>query len=399
VKKRPVLGPQAGIRVLLVVNADWFFLSHRLPIARALLNEGFDVSVVAAPERNCQSQFRAEGIRFIPIPLVRRSKSPYKELRLLYALVQLYRSEKPLVVHHVTTKPVLYGSIAASIAGVPFVVNALPGFGYVGISQHRKARFLKALLHVLYKRILSGSRRRVILQNPDDIAALVDLGIVKRKHTALVRGSGVDTEHFNYTPEPRGVPMVLFASRVLWSKGVGEFVDAVRTLRENGIQLRACIAGAPDMENPDAVPIERLISWSAEGTIEWLGNQDEMPRLIAECNIFVLPSYREGLPKVLLEAAACGRAIVSTDTPGCREVVRDGYNGLLVPIRDAAALSAAIGLLLKDPEKRAVFGARGRALVADCFTVETVVRQTLNVYQSLLGTQWPHHPTGKRVTT
>jgi glycosyltransferase involved in cell wall biosynthesis len=290
------------------------------------------------------------------------------------------------VVHHVAIKPVLYGSFAAKLARVPAVINAVPGLGYTFLRGGWKGRLTQWLVQGAYRFAFSGRRTFVIFQNPDDRQLWQARGVGAADRTLLIRGSGVDLREFSATDDDADPPLFLLASRLLWDKGVREFVDAARTLA--GLHARFALAGAPDAQSPNAVPVAQVEAWVAEGVVEWWGHQTDMPRVLASASVVVLPSYREGVPKVLIEAAASGRAIIATDVPGCREVVLDGENGLLVPAKDAAALAAAMRRLAADRALRAKMGRRGRAIAEASFSIEQVVAQTLALYARVLGDRW-----------
>lgn len=379
---RPVL--------LFVVNVDWFFVSHRLPLAVAARDKGLMVKVAAA-DTGMSEKIRDYGFDFIPLPISRSGTGFWQEIKTVWCLYKVYRKLDPDVIHHVTIKPVLYGSIAARLLGSIPIVNAVSGLGYT-FTDSKRATGLRQLTTALYRLAFSHPKCKVIFQNPDDIAAFQTMHLVKDHQTVLIRGSGVDCSLFRPTSEPSGPPLVVLATRMLWDKGVQEYVDAVRLLRERGISARFALVGSSDEGNPTAVPVHQLQAWHADGIVEWWGHVDDMPRVFAESSVVVLPSYREGLPKVLLEAAASGRAIVATDVPGCREIVRHEENGLLVPAQDPKALADAIERLLMDRDLRHKFGRRGRKIVESEFSVELVVRQTLDVYAELLGDKWPGNP-------
>jgi glycosyltransferase involved in cell wall biosynthesis len=379
-----------NLRILLVVNSEWYFWSHRLSLAKALRDAGCDVVVAASVERGYDESIVAEGLRFIPLRLQRRSIAPYRELASIWELFQLYQRERPDLVHHLTIKPVLYGSIAAKAARIPLVINAIPGLGYMflGSGWHDGLRQQATL--AAYRVALSGQQTRVIFQNPDDRALFVSRRVVPIDRTVLIRGSGVDVSQFVPSPEQSGLPIVLLASRLLWDKGVGELVEASRRLKKDGIACRVVLAGVPDPGNPKAIPVSLLECWQAEGVVEWWGLRNDMPEVLKAASIVVLPSsYPEGIPKILLEAAAAGRPIVTTDTPGCREIVRHGDNGLLVPPFEPVALAQALHRLLQDPVLRAQMGKRGRAIVTSEFSEEQVIKETLSVYSELLRERWP----------
>ena len=377
-------------RVLIVVNAEWYFWSHRLPLAKALQAQGCEVVIAATVERGYQSAIEGQGLRFVPLRLQRRSTALGAELASLRELYQLYRRERPNLIHHITIKPILYGSLAARAAGVPAVVNTIPGLGYVFLGAGWRRWLLRQAVSAAYALALAGRRMRVIFQNPDDYEIFISRRLVPPERAVIIRGSGVDVHRFTPSPEPLGSPIALLASRLLWDKGVGELVEASRRLQRDGVACRVVLVGVPDDENPNSIPTATLEGWQAEGVIEWWGLRDDMPDVLRQASIVALPSYyREGVPKILLEAAASGRPIITTDTPGCREVVRPGENGLFVPPRDAQALCAALCALLQDRALRARMGARSREIAVSEFSEEHVLKQTLAVYQELLGEQWP----------
>lgn len=375
------------MRVAIVVNQDWFFLSHRLPVARAVRDAGANVTVVAG-DTGKGSAIRVDGFEFIPLPISRRRLNPLAEVRTLRFLKRTYERLKPDLVHHVTIKPVLYGSIAARLVGGIAVVNAVSGLGYAFTSRDARARALRPFLRVLYHLALSHSRSRTIFQNPEDLSDLVSMGVVRKERAVLIRGSGVDCAKFRPVREPEGPPMALLASRMLWDKGVKEFVEAARLLRAEGQIARFVLAGQSDYGNPNAIPVAQLEAWSREGVVEWWGRRDDMPAVLSQASVIVLPTtYGEGVPKILLEAAAAGRPIIATDVRGCREIVRPGVNGILVSPNDLPALVKAIKTLLKSPTLRRQFGCAGREIALAGFAEENVVCQTLEVYRDLLGTQ------------
>jgi glycosyltransferase involved in cell wall biosynthesis len=369
------------VKVLIVVNVDWYFWSHRLPLARALRQAGYDVVVVTGEEGGFRARIEAEGFRFVPIRLRRGSTRPFSEIRTFLDLLRIYRQERPAVVHHVTIKPIVYGSIAARFAGRPAIINAVAGLGYTFLPSVRRSLLGKLTLR-LYRAACSGARTLVLCQNPEDQRALIDLGIVPSERTALIRGSGVDVTKFAATRPPENVPIVLLSGRMLWDKGVREFVDAARILRERGVAHRAVIAGILDSENPNGVPGDELQRWHDEGAIEWWGQRSDMPFVLSQASIVTLPSYYpEGVPKSLIEAAACGRAIVATDVPGCREIARHGVNADLVPPRDPLRLADAIAALLADGARRAAYGEAGHRIASEEFSEERVLSETLALYR------------------
>lgn len=366
--------------LLYVVNIPRFFVSHRLPLALAARDAGYDVHIATsdADVEHIQ-QIIDTGLPFHPLPLSQHGTNPLDELRTIHALVQLYRRLKPDIVHQVSIKPVLYGGIAARIVGVRRVVSAMSGLGYVFTGTSAKARLLRLLVTPVFRAAVRNAHTRMIFQNPDDRARFIQMGLVDPQRAALIRGSGVDMAVFSPQPEPEDKPLILFAGRLMWKKGIGQFVEAAQALKD---QARFVIVGYAEATSPDHVPSAQLEAWSAQGCIEWWGKRDDMPDVFAQCHVVCLPSsYGEGVPKVLIEAAACGRAIVTTDTPGCREVVQHEVNGLLVPVGDTPALIAALTRLIQQTEIRQHMGRRGRERATNEFSLETVVQQTFDVYE------------------
>jgi glycosyltransferase involved in cell wall biosynthesis len=367
--------------LLYLVTEDWYFWSHRLPIARAARAAGWEVMVATRVAQHGE-RIRREGFRLVPVGLRRRSLAPWREAAAIAELLHLYRRERPDLVHHVGMKPVLYGSLAAALAGVPAVVNALAGMGYVFTSSEVKARLLRPLVRTAFHWLLDRGNSRLILQNPDDVAVMTKATVAPER-VVMIRGSGVDTDAFILGDEIAGAPVAVMVSRMLWDKGVGELVDAARLLQRRGVSLRVVLVGSPDPENPASIPERQLRDWHASGDVAWWGERSDVAKIWADCHIAVLPSYREGLPKSLLEAAACGRPLVATDVSGCREVVRDGATGLLVPPRDARALADALERLATDRDLRRRMGAAARDLVAREMSEKVVVAQTMALYGSL----------------
>ncbi len=367
-------------RILFLITEDWYFWSHRLPLARAARDRGFDV-IIATHTQDHGELIRREGFKLVPIRLRRKSKNPFRELLSIIELLGIYRKERPDIVHHVAMKPVIYGSICARLAGVHFTVNAMAGMGYVFISSELPAIMLRAFIKVLLRISLNAHGNRLILQNPDDYSLFVEKALVQKEKIVLIRGSGVDTECFASQPEEDSIPVVMLVSRMLWDKGIGEFVDAAKRLLAQGVKARFVLVGKTDPDNPASIPMRVLDEWQKGGIVEWWGHCEDMPEIYTQAHVITLPSYREGLPKVLLEAASCGRPIVATDVPGCREIVRHGDNGFLVPPRDAEALAFSLAQLITDRELRIKMGGRGREIVLNEFSERKVVAETMAVYE------------------
>lgn len=381
-------------RLLFVVNACWFFVSHRLPVALAAQRAGFEVHVAAAPDETT-ALLAQHGIGFHPLPLSRRSRLPLRELAAFGSLLALYRRLRPQVVHHVTIKPVLYGGLAARLAGVPAVVHAISGLGYTFLAPGRVAGLVRAGVRGLYRLALGHPNQRVIFQNDDDRTEFVSRRLVRARDAVLIRGSGVDPAEFTPAAPPEGDPLVVLPSRLLWDKGVGEFVEAARMLRARGVRARFALVGDADPHNPATVPAAQLERWRREGAVEIWGRRTDMPQVLQGAHVVCLPSYREGLSRALIEAASAGLPIVTTDVPGCRDVVRHGYNGLLVPAANPGRLAQALQALIDDPSLRARMGARGRERVLAEFSLEQVMRESLEVYRAVHPVPAPR-PAGER---
>ena len=373
-------------RIALFANTDWYLWNFRRSLALALRDAGHDV-LLLSPDGAYGEKLRALGLRWQPLPMDRRSLNPLRELSLLLHLVRLFRRERPGLVHGFTIKCAVYGSLAARIAGVPARVNAVAGMGYVFTSEDTKARILRPIVRTLMRLALGGRNARLILQNPDDVALFEHAGLVAPERIRLILGSGVDCARFS--PDPARIPgermRVLLPARLLRDKGLAEFAEAARLLRERNIPVDMLLAGDPDPGNPAAVAEAEVRAWAEAGILEWLGHVDDMPALLRSVDVVALPSYREGLPKGLIEAAACGCALVATDVPGCREVVEHGIDGLRVPVRDGVALADAIERVARDPDLRAKLGKAARRKAMERFDERIVIARTLDVYRELTG--------------
>jgi len=369
-------------KILFLITEDWYFWSHRLPLARAAKKAGFEV-VIATRVHKHKNLIENEGFKLIPLNISRKSKNPYKEFLSILKITKIYRREKPDIVHHVTLKPVLYGSWAARIAAVPAVVNALAGLGSIFVANEKKNSITKNIVAFTYRTAFFFYNSIGIFQNPEDMNFFISSGIIKKKQSVLIRGSGVDLSRYIHLPEPDGNVTIVFASRMLWDKGVGEFVKAAKIIKGMNKNYRFLLVGIPDTENPTSIPEKTLRNWHASGVVEWLEHRDDMPDILSNANIVALPTiYREGVPKILIEAAACGRAIITTDIPGCREIVRHNENGILVPPGNLKKLIEAIMKLSEDTSLREMMGDKGRKIVEKEFSEEIVARETMALYKS-----------------
>lgn len=370
-------------RLLYVVNIPRFFLSHRLPLALAAQAAGYEVHVATAdddPEN--LARIRDTGLQLHPIPLDQHGRRPLTELQSLAALLRLSWQLRPDLVHHVTIKPVLYGGIAARLTRRRAVVAAMSGLGRVFRDELGRPRSPGVLLGLALRLALPPRSTHVLVQNADDLAVLERSGVARPGRASIIGGSGVDLERFRPTPQPDGVPTVLYSGRLMRQKGLLAFVEAARRLSGTA---RFVVAGFSEIGSPDAVPVEQLEEWAREGHIEWLGPRDDMPGVLAGASIVVLPTvYGEGVPKALIEAAACARPIVTTDTAGCRDICIGGVNGLLVGPGSDDELERAIRSLIDDPDLRARMGEEGRRIAAEHFGLQQVIDRTLELYSDLL---------------
>lgn len=369
-------------KLLIVVNQAAFFISHRLAIAEGARDAGYDVHIATQPGPGVE-HIRNLGFRHTEIPLVRSGRAVLAEIRLMFVLWRLFWKVKPDLLHLVTIKPVLYGGFAARLAPVGGIVAAISGLGFIFVSTGFRASVLRKLVGFLYRLALSKKNLRVIFQNSSDRDLFLGLGVVAPDKVEMIRGSGVDLSRYSREPEPETRPVVCQASRLLRDKGVGEFVEAARILKARGVDARFQLIGDLDPDNPATVSTEEMQVWREEGVIELLGHRKEIADLLSQANVVVLPSYREGLPKVLVEAAACGRAVVTTDVPGCRDAIEPGVSGLLVKLRDPVSLADAIEKLVMDRELRERMGRAGRDLAERDFGIKTIVDQHLAIYRKL----------------
>ncbi|GAB2539579.1 glycosyltransferase family 4 protein [Rhodanobacter koreensis] len=373
------------MKAVLFANTDWYLYNFRRSLAMSLQRAGYEVLLISPPGPY-GDKLRALGLRWEPLPMQRRSLNPLREMALLWHLVGLLRREQPMLVHGFTIKCAVYGSLAARLAGIAARVNAVAGMGYVFTSAQLKARLLRPVVRGLLRLALDGKDARLILQNADDVELFQRAGLVDPAHIRLIRGSGVDCTQFagvSGKTSGDGRLRVLLASRLLWDKGVGEYVAALRQLRDQGRAIDGLLAGTPDPGNPAAVPESTIRGWVDEGLVTWLGHVDDMVGLLGSVDVVVLPSYREGLPRTLVEAAACGLPLITTDVPGCREVVSDGVDGLLVPVANSEALAQAIRRLQDDPEFARQLGAAARSKARAQFDERIVIQRTMAVYAEL----------------
>lgn len=364
--------------LLFAVTEDWYFCSHRLPLARAAKAAGFRVAV-ATRVREHRSRILAEGFELHEVEGLRRGLPVWQELATVLELIKLYRTLRPAVAVHVSLKPIVIGGLAARLGGDPAVLNILTGLGFVFTSRTLKAAALRLPIAAALRALIVRPHSETIVQNAEDLSLLLQAVPAAKTSAAVVHGSGVDCARFMPLPEPSGRFTAAAVCRMLGDKGVLEIVEAARLLRQRGKAYRILLVGPVDLLNPTAISETDLRAWTKEGIVEWLGPSTDVREIWKVAHAAVLPSHREGLPMALLEAAACGRPIITTDTTGCKEVVEDGLNGLLVPLRAPEALAEAIEALASDREGCRRMGAAGRARVEECFSERVVVSQTMEI--------------------
>ena len=375
--------------LIYLVTEDWYFWAHRLPQARAARDAGFRVAVATRVDRHGE-RIRSEGFDLHPLAWRRGSVNLIGAARAILEVARLYRRFQPDLVHHVSQKPILVGSLAARLAGIHRIVNAFTGLGFLFAAKSLDARLLRAAILPVLRFSAAGPSTRFLVENPDDRTTLEQLGIGAGGRTILIRGSGVDLARYEALPEPPEPVIIGCATRMLRIKGVAQLVEAFSLLRARGSTARLLLAGAPDPENPAAIPEAEIRAWAAQSGVEWVGQVEDVRKVWARSHVAALASQGgEGIPMSLMEAAACGRPLVATDVPGCREIVRDRETGLLVPPGSAAALADAIDRLVRDGDLRRRMGAAARARVTAGLDAGTVGRETVAVYNALLGRPGP----------
>lgn len=389
------------MKIIFFANTDWYLYNFRRALASAVRNAGHEV-ILVSPHGPYGEKLEDLGFRWIPAPMERRSLNPLRELAVINWLRKLIHAENVDLVHGFTIKSAVYGALAARIAGNRARVSAVAGLGYVFTSRDRRARLLRPIVRSAMRFAMDGKRAHLILQNPDDVALFEKAGIADPSRISLIRGSGVDCSRFSQCAvrAPDEPLRILLAARLLWDKGLAEYARASRILKAEGRSIRFLLAGSPDPGNPAAVPESTVKRWVDEGLIEWLGHVDDMTSLLASIHAMALPTaYGEGVPRSLIEAAACGLALVTTDAPGCREVVTNEVDGLLVPLRNAEALAAAIARLDDDPQWAAKMGQAAKAKALREFDERIVIERTLAVYDELLETGLSAHAGLDKLTT
>lgn len=368
------------MRILLFSNTDWFMYNFNNQLIRSLMDAGHEVLVVV-PNGPYIDHLSKIGCRVIIAPLTRKSVNPVIEGFFLHWLFRLFRREKPDIVHNFTLKCVLWGSLVALTVRVPMRINELTGLGFVFTSNSVKAKMIRAVVYILFRITLKGIGNHLLTLNVDDHNRFKSLKWLHPCKVHLVLGAGIDCCRFHPSKTlPTSVFQVLLPARMLWDKGVREFVDAAKVLKARGVEAELLLAGNTDTGNPTAVPEQQLIEWSVSGVVKWLGHIDDMAELYRTVHVVVLPSYREGLPTSLTEAAAFGLPLIATDVPGCKDVVSDGVNGFLIPVMDYEALADAIFKLYVNRDLCHRFGSASRKLAEEKFDEKIIIKQRLRIY-------------------
>jgi glycosyltransferase involved in cell wall biosynthesis len=367
--------------LLFLVNVDWFFVSHRLPIALAAIKAGYEVHL-ACKFTDKADYLSSLGIYLHPLKLSRSGTGIVRELSSFFSIFCLIKKLKPDIVHFISIKPVIYGGLASRLLSIKGRLASVSGLGYVFIASGFSASVFRLFISGLYKAALGNKQTKVIFQNPEDRYIFLRNNIINKNQAILiVGGSGVSLEEYPYLPESGGIPVVTFASRLLKDKGVEEFVHAARIIENRDVKAEFWLIGDIDQDNPAAISQNMLAEWRKRKNLKIWGYRKDIPDLFSQSNIIVLPSYREGMPRVLLEAASCGRAVVTTDVPGCRDAIIPNKTGLLVPVRNSAALADAIQKLIENAGLRQSMGKEGRALAERDFAIEKIVKAHLDIYK------------------
>jgi glycosyltransferase involved in cell wall biosynthesis len=369
--------------ILFIANVDWFFVSHRLPIAVEAVKNGYDTHLACTITKETQTITR-EGIKVHDLSMERSGTAIFRELGSFARIFRIIREVKPDIIHLISIKPTIYGGLACKLMRFRNVVISISGLGYVYIGNELKTRMLRLLISVFYRMAIKKDTFKVIFQNNDDLKTFIDMKAIGINDAIVIRGSGVDLKEFAPSIEPTGIPVAMLVSRLLIDKGVREFVEAAKILKERNCLVRMVIVGGCDPGNPKTVTEEQVKQWASAGLIEYWGYQENVASTIKKSNMVVLPSYREGMPKSLLEAAASARAIVTTDVPGCRDAIIPNVMGLLVPVRDAPRLADGIEKLCRDTALRTSMAKAGRLFAEENFDIIEVVKKHISIYQAML---------------
>ena len=371
-------------KLLFLVNVDWFFVSHRLPIAIEAISKGYEVHV-ATTVTSKRAMLEELGLIVHDIDIPRSSISIYAALKNLLEIISLFRHIKPSIVHLVTIKPILLGGIAARIAKVDGVVAAISGLGFVFIDQGYFAELRRLFVKIIYRISLGHHNLQIICQNVNDFQDIQEITNLPNTAFSLINGSGVSLKQFKYVPlDSQQIPKIIMASRLLKDKGVNEFVAAAKIVKNSNIKAKFILVGEPDPENPSSIEMGVIADWIESGTIEYWGQREDMHNVLSQATIVVLPSYREGFPKILIEAAACGRAVITTDVPGCRDAIYNNITGLLVPSKNIESLAQAVTSLVSNLSDCHKMGLEGRKMAEEKFDSNIITAEHFCIYNQLL---------------
>ena len=370
-------------KILFLVNVDWFFVSHRLGIARAAIEKGYEVHL-ATTVTNQASIIKDTGLILHELQMSRSGSRIIGNLKTLIAIIKIFREVNPRLVHLVTIKPIILGGIAARFTKIHGVIAAVSGLGSSFLDNGIYGKIKLFFIKKLYRISLGNLNIQVICQNQNDTEDVQKISQLPLANFSLIEGSGVSLTKFRYSEDNREIPNVIMASRLLCDKGVMEFVDAARSLKESKTNVNMILVGEPDPDNPSSITKLQVTSWEREGILEYWGHQEDMEKILQQSSIVVLPSYREGFPKILIEAAACGRAVITTDVPGCRDAIYNGVTGILVPEKNAVALADAIKELVLNPNLYKEMGKKGRKMAENRFDENNVISKHLEIYNQLL---------------
>ncbi len=372
--------------ILYLVTEDWYFMSHRVSLAEAAIQAGFEITLLTQVSNHAET-IRNLGINLIPISFPRALKRPWQDISTFIGIYKTYRKTKPDIIHNVSLKPSVYGSLMLFLGACsgekPVVINAFTGLGYVFTSANISARIIRLILIPLLKLLFQQDNSYLLFQNEDDKRTLVNLGIGSEERSFLIPGSGVDVDKFTPHPESESVPVIMLVARMLYDKGIEDFVSAAQQVKEQGIEARFVLVGDIDEENPAGIKPKQLKTWHSEGIIEWWGKKDNMPEVYAESHIVVLPSHREGFPKTVIEASSCARPVITTDVPGCRDAIIANKTGLLIFPKDPSAMANAIVDLIKNKDRRIQMGKAGRKLVEEKLSTKVINLQFLDLYRNI----------------
>lgn len=367
-------------KIIFVANTTWYLYNFRLPLLKELIHRGYTVFALA-PYDSYVKHFKEYGIKHIDIQITRSGINPFTDLNLLQKFVSIYKKYKPDIVQHFTVKPVIYGTIAARISHIKYIYNMVPGMGYVFTGTSFKKFWIQRIVRHLYRRTMIFSQH-VFFQNKDDRNYFLEHNMIDKQKTSVIPGTGVDTDKFSPgKQEKKEGTTFIIAARMLWDKGIREFVDAAHTIKKKYRNVTFWLLGPVDLQNPKGISPAQLEKWNREGIVKYLGMTDNVKSYLKKADVIVLPSYyREGIPLSLLEGAAMGMPIITTDSTGCREVVEDGINGYLVPIKDSTKLASAMEKFIVNPDLISRMGKASRRMAIQRFDSKKVVKGILKYY-------------------